>query len=258
MDIPDISQDQIERLSEMKLSRMDREYRACITATRQTLPLPDSKSAGKEAYSETSTLTDDDTSHSYYSRLPSSSFADHLPDHPKDNSGMHSLSNEEVFDTAATTTSNNTSTVSNTSSSCSLSPTSTPAPPSIAPLSQVAASTIKSLMSGMNIAPPLPPRWLPETEEGEIDAQFDQLILDRISYWGKKEAEDYNSFTTTTAAAAAAEVTGTAGPNTDDMDDWVATFSSHDEASSSTTRKKKKKKKKEKGKKKKKKQKEIV
>ena len=56
--------EQIERLSEMKMNRLDREYRACVAATRsEQIPL-DSKSASK---------TEQQPSLSYYSRLPANS-----------------------------------------------------------------------------------------------------------------------------------------------------------------------------------------
>ena len=74
---------QIEQLSEMKISRLDREYQACIAATRQPeAPLPeiDSKSTKDN-------IAEDEESMGY-SRVPSSSLDANNDD---DNGGGYEL-----------------------------------------------------------------------------------------------------------------------------------------------------------------------
>jgi hypothetical protein len=199
---------QVQRLAEMKMDRLERDYIMCVQQTRTTInDVPvDSKSAKTE---------ESEPSISYYSRLPTAGSG--TDDDESSNSTVmvdEPFDDDLNFDEPPTSTSDDSSEVAKT--------------PRILPLKDNTVSKIKSLVSGMKIAPPQI-NWLPKTANGEIDKEFDQFVVDRVNNWGE---EDFGSF----VGKHTVEDTGEL--------EWVATF-----PEMSATKKKKKKRKKKKQKK---------
>ena len=89
-----------------------------------------------------------------------------------------------------------------------------------------------------------PPPWVPKTDNGEIDANFDQFVVDRVANWGIEDSNkaDFSNWSNEDISASTNKTTTTTATTTneDDMNDWVATFSDN------TTKQKRKKKKKKK------------
>ena len=218
---------QIEQLSEMKISRLDREYQACIAATRQ----PEAPLLEIDSKSTKDNIAEDEETMGY-SRVPSSSL-DVNNDDDDDNGGGYELfggvASDEVDD--APVSSSEAAAGSEDSSSDNLDP-------SIPPLTEDTASTIKSLVSSMSIAPP---PWAPKMDDGTLDHEFDEFVVERIQNWGK---EDFSSFIE--------ERNGDGDLDRDeatasrDMEEWVATFSDVSipvvAAAAKSTKKRKKKK----------------
>ena len=229
-----IPMEQIERLSEMKMNRLDREYRACVAATRSEQQLPlDSKSASKT----------EQPSLSYYSRLPANSkeadddnnnwsnsaiVGQNLEENNNEQEQEQEQEQEVSEEQLATTTTTTTTTAAAAAE-----------PPRIHPLTDSAASTIKSLMNGMSICPSHP-QWAPKTKEGDLDKDFDLFVAERVNNWGK---EDFDEFTRKEEPTVVAVDGGTASG---DMEQWVATFNEDGKATNSAGKKRKKKKKKKK------------
>ena len=228
----EITMEQASQLAEMKLNRMNRDYQNCISSTRvapQT-PLPDSKSAAKDE----DDIQEDSTLYTQLSQTQDEDDNDNLDNEEDQNNNTYTTFENDTYNAHyENALPEQDFTISKSSSA-----------PSIAPLTKDTASTIKSIVSSMKIAPP---PWVPKTDDGEIDANFDQFVVDRVANWGIEDGnkadfsnwsnEDISASTNKTTTTTTATTTTT---NEDDMNDWVATFSDN------TTKQKRKKKKKKK------------
>ena len=91
----------------------------------------------------------------------------------------------------------------------------------------------------MSIAPP---PWAPKMDDGTLDHEFDEFVVERIQNWGK---EDFSSFIEERNGDG--DLDGDeATASSRDMEEWVATFSDVSipvvAAAAKSTKKRKKKK----------------